>query len=67
MRKPNPQKTQQNDAKSQLLQQASEVEKFFKESEYAEEFSDDIGVICAELIKEKKGFDSLFVIKDGRG
>ena len=33
---------------------------------YSEEFSDDIGVICAELIKEKKGFDSLFVIKDGR-
>ena len=30
------------DAKSQLLQQASEVEKFFKESEYAGEFSDDI-------------------------
>ena len=42
MRKPNPQKTQQFDAKSQLLQQASEVEKFFKESEYAGEFSDDI-------------------------
>ena len=31
MRKPNLQKTQQNDVKSQLLQQASEVEKFFKE------------------------------------
>lgn len=42
MRKPNPQKQQINDVKSQLLLQASEVEKFFRGSEYAEEFSDDV-------------------------
>ena len=33
---------------------------------YSEEFSEDIGVICKELSKENKGFDSLFVIEEGR-
>ena len=42
MKKPNPQKLQQFDLKSQLIQQANEVSQFFKEHGYAAEFEDDI-------------------------
>jgi hypothetical protein len=41
MRKPNTQKIQQNDAKSQLIAQANEVSKFLKDNGY-EEFADEI-------------------------
>ena len=41
MRKPTPQKLQQNDIKSQLISQANEVSKFFKDSGYAD-FADEI-------------------------
>ena len=42
MRKANPQKLQQFDLKTQLIQQANEVSQFFKEQGYAAEFEDDI-------------------------
>ena len=42
MRKPNPQKAQQHDLKTQMMQQANAVSEFFKEQGYASEFDDDI-------------------------
>jgi hypothetical protein len=42
MRKPNPQKAQQFDLKTQMMQQANAVSDFFKEQGYAHEFSDEI-------------------------
>ena len=71
MRKPNIQKVAQNDVKSQLLIQASEVEKFFKESEYASEFSEDVRPATrAEVIPppspEKSRFNPDKIVEIGR-
>ena len=55
MRKPTPVVKSSNELRSQLLQQANSVTELFKDTEYANDFADEIVVVldkCTDKTKE---------------